>query len=41
MNATCFLPPFRARDEEAYVDAMLSTRIGAEHYPGDAAASEH
>lgn len=39
MNATYFRPPFRAADEDAYVEAMLSTRIGEDHYPGDAATS--
>lgn len=32
---------FRAPLEEAYVDSMLTTAIGDDNYPGDAAASEN
>lgn len=34
-------PPWRAapEHEEKYVDSMLSTRIGDDHYPGDSTAS--
>lgn len=37
MNSFYFKPPFRAAPEreEAYVSAMLSTRIGDDFYPGD------
>lgn len=41
MNATYFKPPFRPApaEEEAYLDALLSTRVGPEHYPGDSVPS--
>lgn len=41
LNGFYFKPPFRAaaEEEEAFLDAMLSTRIGEDHYPGDVATS--
>lgn len=33
-------PPFVPEHEDIYVAAMLSTRIGDDHYPGDARSSE-
>jgi len=43
MNKLYFKPPFRAAPdrEEAYLDAILSTRIGKNNYPGDATASRN
>jgi pimeloyl-ACP methyl ester carboxylesterase len=43
MNNLYFKPPFRAAPdrEEAYLDAMLSTRTGKNNYPGDATASRN
>ncbi len=37
MNTCYFRPPFRVDEarEEAYVAAMLTTRVGDDHYPGD------
>ncbi|MFJ2028863.1 alpha/beta fold hydrolase [Streptosporangium sp. NPDC087985] len=31
---------FRDEDEDTFVESMLSTKIGEDHYPGDAVASE-
>jgi len=41
MNTCYYRPPFRtdAALEERYVDAMLTTRIGDAHYPGDLTTS--
>ncbi len=39
MNAFYVKPPFRAQDEEALLDSVLSTRVGDAHYPGPLAAS--
>lgn len=33
-------PPFRPEHEDIYVESMLSTRIGDDHYPGDSRPSE-
>jgi len=33
-------PPFVPEHEDIYVSSMLSTRIGEDHYPGDATPSE-
>lgn len=43
MNAFYFRPPFRATPdrEEALLSAVLSTRVGEDHYPGDVATSEN
>lgn len=43
MNAFYFKPPFRAAPEreEVFVDAMLTTVVGAGNYPGDATTSAH
>ncbi|MFC0599886.1 alpha/beta fold hydrolase [Streptomyces palmae] len=39
--AACYVkPPLRPAHEDAYVDAMLTTRTGEDHYPGDSAGSE-
>jgi pimeloyl-ACP methyl ester carboxylesterase len=39
---TLFFPtPQDVRDEELLLEAMLETRIGEDHYPGDALPSEH
>ncbi|MGW4161849.1 alpha/beta fold hydrolase [Streptomyces sp. NPDC004788] len=32
-------PPWRPEDEDAYVESMLTTRTGDDHYPGDSTAS--
>jgi pimeloyl-ACP methyl ester carboxylesterase len=32
-------PPFRPEHEDIFVESMLSTRIGEDHYPGDSTAS--
>ncbi|AQW56289.1 alpha/beta fold hydrolase [Stenotrophomonas sp. NPDC087984] len=32
-------PPWRSGHEDAYVEAMLTTRTGDDHYPGDSVAS--
>ncbi|MFI1291557.1 alpha/beta fold hydrolase [Streptomyces sp. NPDC020792] len=40
--AACYVkPPWRpeGEHEDAYVDSMLTTRIGDDHYPGDSVAS--
>ncbi|MFF0425490.1 alpha/beta fold hydrolase [Streptomyces sp. NPDC004520] len=38
--ATCYVkPPLRPEHEDAYVEAMLATRLGDDHYPGDSTAS--
>ncbi|MDQ0993667.1 alpha/beta fold hydrolase [Streptomyces sp. V3I7] len=40
---SCYVkPPWRPEpgDEEAYVDSMLTTRTGDDHYPGDSTTSE-
>ncbi|MBZ5708936.1 alpha/beta hydrolase [Nannocystis pusilla] len=41
MNAFYFKPPFRVEPalEDAFVAAMLKTRIGDDHYPGDTRTS--
>ncbi len=43
MNNFYFKPPFRATPdrEEIYVSAILSTRVGAENYPGDMTPSDN
>mgnify|MGYP001180657610 FL=1 len=43
LNSFYFKPPFRGtrEQEERWVDALLSTRIGDDHYPGDAVPSAH
>jgi pimeloyl-ACP methyl ester carboxylesterase len=33
-------PPFRPEHEDIFVESMLSTRTGDDHYPGDSAASD-
>jgi pimeloyl-ACP methyl ester carboxylesterase len=33
-------PPFRPEHEDIFVESMLSTRTGDDHYPGDSIASE-
>ncbi|MER8041410.1 alpha/beta hydrolase [Streptomyces sp. NPDC094032] len=39
--ATCYVkPPLRPEHEDAYVEAMLTTRTGDDHYPGDSTPSE-
>lgn len=39
---TLFFPsPEHVRDEEALLDAVLETRTGDDHYPGDSLPSEH
>ncbi|MFI1808911.1 alpha/beta hydrolase [Streptomyces sp. NPDC020422] len=39
--AGCYVkPPLRPEHEDAYVEAMLSTRTGDAHYPGDSTPSE-
>ncbi|MFC7220659.1 alpha/beta fold hydrolase [Streptomyces polyrhachis] len=38
---SCYVrPPLRLAHEAAYVEAMLSTRTGDDHYPGDSVPSE-
>ncbi|MFD1212534.1 alpha/beta fold hydrolase [Arthrobacter sp. GCM10027362] len=32
---------FRSEHEDIWLDSMLSSRTGVDHYPGDSAASEH
>jgi pimeloyl-ACP methyl ester carboxylesterase len=39
MNNFYFRPPFRAEREEAYLDAVLTTGVGEDNYPGDGATS--
>ena len=43
LNNFYFKPPFRARpkDEEDFLDAILTTRIGTDHYPGDVQTSSN
>lgn len=41
MNGFYVADGFRAPLEEAYVDSMLTTAIGDDNYPGDAAASQN
>ncbi|MFD8008738.1 alpha/beta fold hydrolase [Streptomyces sp. NPDC058955] len=37
---TCYVkPPLRPAHEDAYVESMLTTRTGDDHYPGDSTAS--
>ncbi|MFK0229413.1 alpha/beta fold hydrolase [Streptomyces sp. NPDC090303] len=37
---SCYVkPPLRPADEDAYVDSMLATRLGDDHYPGDSRPS--
>lgn len=39
--AACYVkPPLRPAHEDAYVEAMLTTRTGDDHYPGDSTPSE-
>ena len=40
LNAFYFKPPFRAQLEDAFVESMLSTRIGDDFYPGDMRPSD-
>ncbi|MFD8826773.1 alpha/beta fold hydrolase [Streptomyces sp. NPDC059605] len=38
--ASCYVkPPLRPEHEDAYVESMLTTRTGDDHYPGDSRAS--
>ncbi|MGW6414610.1 alpha/beta fold hydrolase [Streptomyces sp. NPDC055055] len=38
--AGCYVrPPLRPEHEDAYVESMLTTRLGDDHYPGDSAES--
>ncbi|ALO11924.1 hydrolase or acyltransferase (alpha/beta hydrolase superfamily)-like protein [Streptomyces venezuelae] len=38
--AACYVkPPLRFESEDAYVEAMLTTRTGDDHYPGDSTVS--
>ncbi|MGW8351631.1 alpha/beta fold hydrolase [Streptomyces wedmorensis] len=38
--AACYVkPPLRPEHEDAYVDSMLTTRLGDDHYPGDSTPS--
>lgn len=38
--ATCYIkPPLRPEHEDAYVESMLTTRTGDDHYPGDSTPS--
>lgn len=39
MNAVYFKPPFRSPEEEAFVDELLTTRVGDDWYPGDMTTS--
>ena len=43
MNTCYFRPPFRVDPalEERYLDAMLTTRVGDDHYPGDLGGAGH
>jgi pimeloyl-ACP methyl ester carboxylesterase len=43
MNTFFFKPPFRAPpdEEEQLLDAVLSTRVGDQHYPGSSTPSEN
>lgn len=41
MNSYYFKPPFTSPREDVFVEEMLSTRLGDDHYPGDMAASEN
>ncbi|MGW8764144.1 alpha/beta hydrolase [Streptomyces sp. NPDC055815] len=37
---TCYVkPPFHTEYEDAYVESMLATRLGDDHYPGDSKPS--
>ncbi|MFD9790508.1 alpha/beta fold hydrolase [Streptomyces sp. NPDC059070] len=39
--ATCYVkPPVRPGREDEFVESMLSTRVGDDHYPGDSRPSE-
>ncbi|KUJ65308.1 alpha/beta hydrolase [Streptomyces albus subsp. albus] len=39
--AACYVrPPLRPAHEDEYVEAMLTTRTGDDHYPGDSTASD-
>lgn len=40
MNNYYFKPPFTSLREDVFVEEMLSTRLGDDHYPGDMATSE-
>ncbi|MFI1716536.1 alpha/beta hydrolase [Streptomyces sp. NPDC053513] len=38
---TCYVkPPFTTEHEDAYVESMLATRLGDDHYPGDSTTSD-
>lgn len=38
---TCYAkPPFQTEYEDAYVESMLATRLGDDHYPGDSTTSD-
>ncbi|MFR9787081.1 alpha/beta fold hydrolase [Streptomyces sp. MB22_4] len=38
---TCYVkPPFHAEHEDAYVESMITTRLGDDHYPGDSTTSD-
>ena len=39
LNNFYFKPPFRAAEEEAFLDAVMSTRVGDDHYAGDLVTS--
>lgn len=41
MNGFYFADGFRAPLEEAYVDSMLTTKVGDDNYPGDAVPSDN
>lgn len=41
MNNYYFRPPFTSPREDVFVEEMLSTRLGDDHYPGDMVASEN
>jgi pimeloyl-ACP methyl ester carboxylesterase len=40
MLAFYYKPPFVPADADLFVESMLSTRLGEDHYPGDATTSE-
>jgi hypothetical protein len=39
MNTYYFKPPFTSPREEVFVQALLTTKVGPENYPGDVASS--
>lgn len=41
MNNYYFRPPFTSSREDVFVEEMLSTRLGDDHYPGDMVTSEN